>query len=104
MSNSPEVITFMQLFQRLKDWSDDDPESLPELASKDESIKDLCLDLLRAAGKLQRNERGNRELFTSPVDPKFVTVWREFERRFGHALLVVRSNAVEAGEWNLIFP
>jgi hypothetical protein len=58
---------------------------------------------LKAAGNLQRNERGNRELFTSPVDPKFVTVWREFERRFGHALLVVRSNAVEAGEWNLVF-
>src|SRR6476659_9754939 len=103
MSNSPEVIKFMQLFQKLKDWSDDDPESLPELASGDEYIKDVCLNLLKAAGNLQRNERGNRELFTSPVDPKFVTAWREFERRFGHALLVVRSNAVEAGESNLIF-
>ena len=97
MSNSPEVIKFMQLFQRLKDWSDDDPESLPELASRDESIKDLCLDLLKAAGKLQSNERGNRELFTSPVDPKFVTVWgrprccpstKTFDRPTRHLCLV----------------
>jgi hypothetical protein len=84
--DSPEVVKFMLLFQKLKDWSDDDPESLPELASKDESIKDLCLDLLGAAGNLQRNERGDRELFTAPVDSKFITTWRDFEDRFERVL------------------
>ncbi len=33
-----KVVDFMRLFGKLKDWSDDDPDSLPDLASTDESI------------------------------------------------------------------
>ncbi len=47
---------------------------------------------------LQKNERSDRELFTTPVDSKFISTWRNFEKRFAPALLKVRSNAVEAGE------
>jgi hypothetical protein len=100
---SPEVVEFMLLFQRLKDWSDNEPEALPELASTDESIKDLCLKLLEAAGSLQRNERGDRDLFTAPVDSKFISTWRDFEERFADVLLTVLSNAVEAGDVDLTF-
>jgi hypothetical protein len=81
-----------------KHWSDDDPDSLTDLASTDESIKDLCLELLKAAGKLQKTERSDPDFFTAPVDSNFISTWRDFEERFAHALLMVRSNAVEAGE------
>ena len=87
--DSPEVVKFMLLFQRLKDWSDDDPDALPELASTDESIKDLCLKLLKAAGSIQRNERGDRERFAGPVDLKFVSAWRELEERYADVLWIV---------------
>jgi hypothetical protein len=95
---SPEVLAFMLLFAKLKEWSEDDADCLPELASTDESIKKLCLRLLKAAGSLQRNQRDHGELFIKPVDPRFISAWRDFEERFAHALLMVRSNDVDAGE------
>jgi|ERR1022692_943280 hypothetical protein len=100
--DSPEVAKFLSLFGKLKDWSEDDPKSLPDLASKDESIKDLCLELLLAAGSIQKNERSDRKLFIAPVDSKFVSAWRDFEERYAHVLMIVRSNAVEAGDAHLI--
>src|SRR3974377_2040556 len=96
--DSLEVVKFMSQFQKVKDWSEDEPESLPDIASKEKEIKDLCLKLLKAAGSLQKNERSERELFTAPVDLNFITAWRDFENRFAHVLLTVRSNAAEAGE------
>jgi hypothetical protein len=100
--DSPENVKFMRLFGKIKNWSEDDPKSLPALASEDESIKALCLELLLAAGSIQKNERSDRELFTAPVDSKFVSAWRDFEKRYAHVLLIVRSNAVEAGDAHLI--
>ena len=41
--DSAAVIKFMALFGKLKDWIDDDAESLPTLAKKDASVKDLCI-------------------------------------------------------------
>jgi hypothetical protein len=100
--DSPEVVNFMRLFGKLKDWSEDDPGSLPYLADTDEAIKDLCLELLRAAGSLQKDERRDPDFFTAPVDSKFISAWREFEEHFADALLIVRSNAVEAGETHFL--
>ena len=99
--DSPEVVKFMRLFGKVKDWSEDDPESLPDLARADDSVKELCLELLMAAGSIQRNERRVRELFTTPVDLKFVSTWRDFEMRYANFLLIVRSNAVEGGDTNI---
>jgi hypothetical protein len=101
--DSPEVVKFMTLFGKLKDWSEDDPKSLPDLASKDELIKDLCLKLLKAAGSIQKDERGERELFAAPVDSKFISTWRDFEERYANVLLIVRSSAVEAGDARFSF-
>jgi hypothetical protein len=94
--DSPEVVNFMRLFAKLREWSDDDPDSLPDVANSDESIKDLCLELLKAAGSLQKTERNDPELFKAPVDSKVISAWRDFEQRFADALLMVRSNAVGA--------
>jgi hypothetical protein len=82
IKDSPEVAEFMRLFQKLKDWSDDDPQALLELATTDELIKDLCSALNGAVQRLQLDRRKNLELFTAPVDSKFITAWRDFEERF----------------------
>jgi hypothetical protein len=50
--DSAEVVEFLTLFAKLKDWIDDDAEILPALASTDESFKALCLELLKAAGSM----------------------------------------------------
>jgi len=84
--DSGEVVKFMTLFARLKDWSDDDPESLTDLAREDEAVKNLCNALSWTAHYLRMNERRHRQLFAAPVDPKFLTAWRDFEQRFERAL------------------
>lgn len=80
--DSLEVVNFMELFARLKDWSDDDPEGLFDFAESDESIKELCSALAMVAHSLRMNERRARILFAAPVDPKFLLIWRDFEDRY----------------------
>lgn len=62
--DAPEVVNFMRFFAKLKHWSDDGLDSLTDLASTDGSIKDLCLELLKAAGSLQKTERNDPDFFT----------------------------------------
>jgi hypothetical protein len=84
--DSQAVIAFMTLFEKLKDWSEDDPESLPELAAKDDGVKNLCNQVCGAARNLTMNERRHRELFAAPVDPRFLAAWRNYEARFAKPL------------------
>jgi hypothetical protein len=85
--DSDEVKIFLTLFARLKEWSDDAPHDLVELANRDSSVKDLCGKLYHAANALKIEERSSRALFASPVDPKFLTIWRDFEHRYEAAIL-----------------
>lgn len=80
--DSPEVIEFMMLYARLKDWSDDEPDGLADQAEADASVKELCSQLSLAAFLLERNERKKRQLFAAPVDPKFLLAWRDYEERY----------------------
>lgn len=80
--DTPEVVEFMALFAKLKDWSDDDPEGLSDFAASDESVKDLCTKLSFAAHFLRMNERRARVLFAAPVDPAFLASWRDYEERY----------------------
>ena len=84
--DSAEVVKFMSLFAKLKDWTDDDPASLAELTSDDEEIRNICDELSRAAHLLEMNERRRRQIFVSPVDPKFIEAWRDYEERYQSAL------------------
>lgn len=84
--DSPEVVKFMALFARLKDWSDDDPEGLFDFAASDESVRDLCIELATNALVLQLNERWARDLFAAPVDPGFVAAWRDYEARYAASI------------------
>ena len=79
----------MTLFARLKDWSDNEPESLPKLADADEGVKNLCISLCWAAHTLTMNERRRRELFAAPVDQKFLDAWRDYEDRFTKPLATI---------------
>jgi len=80
--DSDEVITFMALFQKLRDFIGDEPDRLKKLAADDEALKQLCIDLLFKEGALSRQERRQRRLFSSPVDPKFIEAWRAYETRY----------------------
>jgi hypothetical protein len=82
-----EVVRFRSLFAKLNDSIEGEPNRLSELAHGDEAIKQLCNQLSWAAHFLKMNERRHRELFTAPVDPKFLTEWRDFENRFESVLL-----------------
>lgn len=80
--DSPEVIEFMTLFARLKNWCDDVPEELFDFAKSDSSVKNLCKQLAQAVHVLKRNERRRQVLFATPVDPAFLKAWRDFEERY----------------------
>lgn len=80
--DSVEVIEFMTLYEKLKDWVNDKPEALHELCKTDEAIKDICDKLFWAAFTLSMAERDARQLFATPVDPNFVAIWRDYEERY----------------------
>jgi hypothetical protein len=80
--DSSQVVEFMALFQKLRDWIDDDPNSLEKLAADDEALKQLCNDLGFAATVLSMNEKRQRRLFSAPSDPKFIEAWRTYEDRY----------------------
>ncbi len=79
---SPETTEFMLLFARLKDRFDDTPDHLAELGASDEGVKDLCARLSMAAFFLKMNEGRARALFAAPVDPAFLSAWRDYEERY----------------------
>ena len=80
--DSTEVIKFMALFQKLRDWIDDNPTDLEKLAADDEVLSRLCNDLGFAAAFLSMNEKRQRRLFSAPVDPKFIAAWRAYEEKY----------------------
>jgi hypothetical protein len=80
--DSNEVVEFMMLFTRLKDWCDDEPDGLADFAESDSSIKEVCTKLALRAGLLRMSERRGRVLFASPVDPNFLAAWRDYEGRY----------------------
>jgi hypothetical protein len=41
--DSAEVVRFLILYAKLKEWCDDQPNAVFELASMDEKFKDLCI-------------------------------------------------------------
>lgn len=81
-NNSAEVVRFLTLFERLKDWSDNDPASLPSQAKGDESVRELCDKLFYAGERLRTSERRSRPQFAAPVDPAFLKAWRDYEDRY----------------------
>lgn len=80
--DSSEVVDFMLRFQQLRSVINDDPSGLVKRASADEALKLLCNELGSAATILSLAEKRQRKLFASPVDPKFIEAWRDYNARF----------------------
>jgi Domain of unknown function (DUF4145) len=86
VKDSPEVIKFSVLFSRLKEWCDDDPGCLVDLSRKDDSIDKLCDELETVACILELHDNNRQENFTAPVDPKFISLLRDYEVRYAQPL------------------
>jgi hypothetical protein len=44
------------------------------------------MQMLGAAERLHTSELHHRQLFAAPIDPKFLSAWRDFETRYEHVL------------------
>ena len=73
---------FMIVFERLKDWSDDDPNTLLGFAQADTSIKDLILEVSNLAATIKDKQQRSKEAFSQNSNPKFVQLFREYEERY----------------------
>jgi hypothetical protein len=80
------VVRFLSLYAKLRDMSDDDPVHVQGLAKEDEDFRKVCRDLSWMASLLHTAERSQRPLYAAPVDPQFVSAWRDFEERFDSVL------------------
>jgi hypothetical protein len=101
MANSKDsagVVRFLSLYSKLKDWCDDDPEAIFQLAIADKQFKDLRMQVLGEAERLHASEQHHRQLFAAPVDPKFLSAWRDFEERYEHILAANWSTFVFGDE------
>jgi hypothetical protein len=97
--DTTEVVNFMRLFTRLKDWCDNDPESLAESSQNDDGLKRLCIGVLLAAYTLTIREQSQRHLFAAPVDPTFLAARRNYQDRFERSLFrIFRGENLESPE------
>jgi len=102
-NDSPGIAGFMALFARLKDWSDDAPDELLDLAKNDSSVKELCNQVYFIAVNLRDAENSQQEMFAAPVDPEFQAAWREYEERY--ELTLFKIDCWDGGErWITIPP
>jgi hypothetical protein len=95
--DSQEVIVFLTSFQQLRDWIDDDPTDLASLARDDLTLKHLCHKIHFAASSLSMNERRRRHLFAAPVDPVFISQYREYEERYARPIAGVLLEDIGLG-------
>ena len=93
-TDSDDVIRFMTQFARLKSWVDDDPMDLVSDAIRDESIRDICVSLNWDAYVLRQAEQRHPELFTAPVNPDFIALWRDYEKRYERVVNWVSSSVL----------
>jgi hypothetical protein len=84
--DDPAAVQFMALYARLRSMIDDDPVGLEDLAASDPPLWKLCHDLWKVAFDLSRKERSRRQLFAQPVNPAFISAWRDYETRFATRL------------------
>ena len=84
--DSQDVVEFRTLYRQLKDRCQERPASLPELLENSESIRKLSLRLHFSDCFMRYSERIKPELYASPVDPDFITEWREYEEFYKPAV------------------
>ncbi|MBI1233039.1 MAG: DUF4145 domain-containing protein [Alphaproteobacteria bacterium] len=80
--DSLEVIAFRHAFLRLKRLIGDETDALSEDALRDSDLRNLVVLLGYAASEIRNSEGQSQSAFTSPVDPRFLESWREYERDY----------------------
>jgi hypothetical protein len=83
-TDDPDVTKFLILFERLRTVIDDDPVGLEELATTDDKLRTLCIDLGDIALRLSRAE--DEAGFIAPVNPKYISAWRDYGDRYSSAI------------------
>jgi hypothetical protein len=81
-----DVAEFMRLFCKLREFCDDDPNCLESLAAADEGVGAICQSLHEVATRLDSAVRKSRRSFTAPVNPAFISAWRDFEKRYSEPI------------------
>ena len=102
--DSPEAVVFMAKFKELKNWSDDTPDELIELAVKDVSVKDLCVQVDFAAVAFKQDELRSPEPFVAPVSPAFQKAWRDYEKTVRACRGPNYPHGLIRGTWRANFP
>ena len=102
--DSPEAVVFMAKFKELKNWSDDTPDELIELAVKDVSVKDLCVQVDFTAVAFKQDELRSPEPFVAPVSPAFQKAWRDYEKRYEHVVDLITLMDLFVGPGEPISP
>lgn len=82
----PDVERFLVLYNRLRDWTDDDPSVVRATANDDDKFKRLCCELWSIEHRLRRAEEEARTRFARTVGPDFIEAWRDCENRYSAAL------------------
>lgn len=72
----------MTMFEKLRSLVGDDPDEVIPLSREDKSVQKLCNDLFLEEFFLRDSERTERQLFSAPVNKKFIQVWRDYEDRY----------------------
>ena len=80
--NSSETINFMKSFHEVREGCSNDPNELENITEGDDELKDICIRLYFVACTISSNEKRYPQMFTAPVDPKFIEQWRDYEERY----------------------
>ncbi|CAN1507467.1 Domain of unknown function DUF4145 [Caulobacteraceae bacterium] len=95
--DSSEVVKFLVSFQRLQDMIGDDPAQLEGRAIEDEALKQLCSDVFFSAWFISMDERKHRRLFATPVDAKFIAMWRRYKDNYEPIVSNVSFSELDLG-------
>jgi hypothetical protein len=95
--DSSEVVKFLVSFQRLRDMIGDDPAQLEARVIEDEALKQLCSDVFFSAWFISMDERKHRRLFATPVDPKFIVMWRRYKDNYESIVTNVSFSELDLG-------
>lgn len=96
--DSREVVQFLAAFAELRNLIDDEPNGLYKMAIDDDDrpLRKLCEKVYWAAFSITCVNKQRRELFASPVDPNFIKVWNDYEKRYQDVVDRIANQRIRA--------
>lgn len=80
------VQNFLIEKKKLKEWCDNDPAHVEDMAATDQEFRTLCSNLSWKAGGLLTAQRHSDGGLIAPVDANFISEWRDYEDRWAHVV------------------